>query len=99
MQQCAYEQDSSICPRLGNIVGAGAGFLIGVGFYIFIDVIPYNGKTAGAWRRFAHLRQAPVPFYYTIYQKIISFLSFNYKFLFVYVTMKWLILESEIKCF
>ncbi len=41
----------SICPGLGNIVGAGAGFFIGVGFYIFTDVIPYNGKTARAWAK------------------------------------------------
>ena len=38
-------------PGVGNIVGAGAGFLIGIGIYIFTDVIPYNGKTARTWAK------------------------------------------------
>ena len=41
----------TICPGLGNIIGAGAGFIFGVAIYVFTDVIPYNGKTARDWAK------------------------------------------------
>ena len=39
----------SVIPGAGNLVGAGVGFVIGVGLYIVTDMIDFNGKTARNW--------------------------------------------------
>ena len=39
----------TIIPGAGNIVGAGVGFVIGIGIYALTDMVYYNGKTARTW--------------------------------------------------
>ena len=35
----------TIIPGAGNVVGAGAGFLIGIGLYVVTDMLQFNGKS------------------------------------------------------
>ena len=41
----------TIIPGAGNIVGAGAGFVIGIGIYVLTDMVSFNGKTARTWAK------------------------------------------------
>jgi len=41
----------SILPLYGNVIGAGAGFAVGIGIYIFTDGILYNGKSGRDWMK------------------------------------------------
>ena len=41
----------SILPGAGNLIGAGVGFVIGIGLYIATDMVYYNGKTARTWAK------------------------------------------------
>ena len=36
----------TIIPGAGNIIGAGAGFIIGIGIYALTDMVSFNGETA-----------------------------------------------------
>ena len=39
----------SVAPGVGNLIGAGVGFIAGVGIYIVTDVIEINGKSIVGW--------------------------------------------------
>ena len=39
----------SVCPVVGNAIGAGVGFVVGIGIYAFTDMITFDGKSARSW--------------------------------------------------
>ena len=41
----------SFAPGVGNVVGAGAGFLIGITIYAVTDMTSFGGKTARQWAK------------------------------------------------
>ena len=41
----------SFAPGVGNVVGAGAGFLIGITIYAVTDMTTFGGKTARQWAK------------------------------------------------
>lgn len=41
----------TVVPGVGNVVGAGAGFIFGVVIYVATDMISYDGKTARTWAK------------------------------------------------
>jgi hypothetical protein len=42
----------SVVPGPGNVVGAVAGFVVGVGIYVFTDVVQWNGKSVTEWAKY-----------------------------------------------
>ena len=41
----------SVVPGAGNVVGAAAGFVIGVGYYTVTEVLTFNGKSVVEWTK------------------------------------------------
>ena len=41
----------TVAPGIGNVVGAGTGFIIGIGIYVLTDMTDFGGKSARAWAK------------------------------------------------
>ena len=41
----------TVLPGIGNVVGAGAGFVIGIGLYALTDMATINGKNLRTWAK------------------------------------------------